>query len=667
MLWDEKFAFVPYDGPQLTPSQSQVLNPSQKMKSDIVSFKQNIVTEILNVAPQLPANSALQLLSRAEAFVRAQLPDKSAQRKLSALLLLKVKLPDVNRNDMNQEIVFLLVQVQDDSQLRKFLCETEESEVVSLLPNLHEETVASLHKAMQDSFDSCKGVIDKEFVARLASHLGDADLKTMWKVLLSNCNDASCEWSKAVALILAAFIERLTFVALEDLQQDLLNLTRKYLENQDEAKTFAIDFFQSDCGISTGLWPRKGAAKIFAELAFRLKEDNEERLQLLIKAHSIDGEDTEIRKHLKGQHMLQEVDSLAGVDVEGLFLKLMLEDKEEIPAIVLQKLSLQENRIKDLSAEHLMSLAQQLSQAGRRVDAAQVAVDAAKLFAQNANGRADESPESQDAFLKAFGWNRNNEEASDGLVTVVLALKESNQKFKLQGEEFEALKKMCEDLQEKCKDIDMLRQKCDSLERKFLDPYPLGTSFVWDLSSYNFTNMRKGHKQKSDNFQISPGISARLQVYPKGRSGSLPDMAAVHLRLDRPARVRFTLQWGQALRTAFHEDYVEDAANRSYGWNSVVATSAANNNITLKLLSVQPGNSSVRMIAPLEWWSCHFGHRCVRCNELVLQIHWWLESLWQWKRSANARKGSKGAEKLALTIICSSDWQVVLHNSLRVP
>lgn len=402
------------------------------------------------------------------------------------------------------------------------------------------------------------------------------------------------------ALILAAFIERLTFVALEDLQQDLLNLTRKYLENQDEAKTFAIDFFQSDCGISTGLWPRKGAAKIFAELAFRLKEDNEERLQLLIKAHSIDGEDTEIRKHLKGQHMLQEVDSLAGVDVEGLFLKLMLEDKEEIPAIVLQKLSLQENRIKDLSAEHLMSLAQQLSQAGRRVDAAQVAVDAAKLFAQNANGRADESPESQDAFLKAFGWNRNNEEASDGLVTVVLALKESNQKFKLQGEEFEALKKMCEDLQEKCKDIDMLRQKCDSLERKFLDPYPLGTSFVWDLSSYNFTNMRKGHKQKSDNFQISPSISARLQVYPKGRSGSLPDMAAVHLRLDRPARVRFTLQSGQALRTAFHEDYVEDAANRSYGWNSVVATSAANNNITLKLLSVQPGNSSVRMIAPLE-------------------------------------------------------------------
>ena len=103
--------------------------------------------------------------------------------------------------------------------------------------------------------------------------------------------------------------------------------------------------------------------------------------------------------------MLQEVDSLAGVDVEGLFLKLMLEDKEEIPAIVLKKLSLQENRIKDLSAEHLMSLAQQLSQAGRRVDAAQVAVDAAKLFAQNANGRADESPESQDAFLKAFGWN----------------------------------------------------------------------------------------------------------------------------------------------------------------------------------------------------------------------------------------------------------------------
>ena len=69
-------------------------------------------------------------------------------------------------------------------------------------------------------------------------------------------------------------------------------------------------------------------------------------------------------------------------------------------------------------------------------------------------------------------------------MTVVLALKESNQKFKLQGEEFEALKKMCEDLQEKCKDIDMLRQKCDSLERKFLDPYP------WDILCLGFVQLQ---------------------------------------------------------------------------------------------------------------------------------------------------------------------------------
>ena len=66
----------------LTERDSEVLYPSQKAKSEIIAFKEKTVAEILNVAPQLPGSLALQVLSRAEEFLRAQLPDASARRKL---------------------------------------------------------------------------------------------------------------------------------------------------------------------------------------------------------------------------------------------------------------------------------------------------------------------------------------------------------------------------------------------------------------------------------------------------------------------------------------------------------------------------------------------------------------------------------------------------------
>ena len=85
------------------------------------------MTEIMNVAPGLAPELAAKLLARAEEFVREQLPDGSARRKLSSLLLLKMKLPDINRNETIQEIVSLLVQIQDDGQLQQFLHEADES------------------------------------------------------------------------------------------------------------------------------------------------------------------------------------------------------------------------------------------------------------------------------------------------------------------------------------------------------------------------------------------------------------------------------------------------------------------------------------------------------------------------------------------------------------
>jgi len=210
--------------------QAEVLNPNQHLKTTIMSFKENTVTEIMNVAPGLAPELATKLLSRAEEFIRELLPDGSARRKLSSLLLLKMKLPDINRNETIQEIVSLLVQIQDDGQLQQFLNEADESERLALLPNLSEEMIASLCNAMQTSPTSFKVLIEKEYVCRLATNLRDPErLKRMWDLLLANSMDEAGEWTRAAAVVLATFIDRLE-APLKELDQELLTFARLYLE-----------------------------------------------------------------------------------------------------------------------------------------------------------------------------------------------------------------------------------------------------------------------------------------------------------------------------------------------------------------------------------------------------------------------------------------------------
>ena len=272
--------------------QAEVLNPNQHVKTTIMSFKENTVTEVMNVAAGLAPELAAKLLARAEEFIREQLPDGSARRKLSSLLLLKMKLPDINRNETIQEIVSLLVQIQDDGQLQQFLNEADESERMALLPNLSEEMIASLCNAMQTSPTSFKVLIEKEYICRLATNLGDTErLKKMWDLLLANSMDEAGEWTRAAAVVLAAFIDRLE-APLKELDQELLTFARSFLETRQDAMVFAEEFFKCDLGISTlSQWPPQGAAKILSRLAFHLS--GEEKVQLLVEAQAIATEEAQ--------------------------------------------------------------------------------------------------------------------------------------------------------------------------------------------------------------------------------------------------------------------------------------------------------------------------------------------------------------------------------------
>ena len=451
------------------------------------------------VAPRLPSNLASQVLPRAEEFVRAQLPDASARRQLSTLLLLKVKLPDIRRNVVAQEIVSLLVQVQDDGQLQQFLCETEESELAILLSNLEDEMVANLHKAMQTTstkYKNCKAVIDKEFVSRLASCEGADCLKKLWELLLANSKDGH-EWTRAAAVVLASYIDTLE-VSLEELDVELVGFAREAFEDQDGTRAFAEKFFKNDLGISRLSWPPLGAAKILFELAWRLPLDDDmeaEKFDLLLKAYSIDGKDISIRKALKTQlHQLLLAEDTIDRDMENLFLELVLQDKEEIPQDVLPKLSLR--HVQQLSGDQLIFLAQQLGALGKTLDAGRLAIIAARRFTEIGKER-----EAQDAFLKAFRWDHNNPDAANGLVTIVMEMRKENEDLKQRCEDVENLKQICKDLQ----------TRCGSLERLQKEKVPLMT-FVWDLTDYDFTSFVKGDIdfQDSDEFEILPGINAAL-------------------------------------------------------------------------------------------------------------------------------------------------------------
>ena len=146
-------------------------------------------TEILCVAPKLQSNQSsqtLDLVQRGEEFVRPLWPDTSARKKLAALLLLKMKLPGVERDAVLPELVSLMVEIQDDDQLQSFLGVIQLSELANLLPMLQEEMIESLHRIAKSSgvFKEC---IAQHFASRLASRLGDAArLKKLWQLVCSN-------------------------------------------------------------------------------------------------------------------------------------------------------------------------------------------------------------------------------------------------------------------------------------------------------------------------------------------------------------------------------------------------------------------------------------------------------------------------------------------------
>ena len=467
-----------------------MLNPSQHVKSAVIAHKEKTVQEILSVASQVPIDDALKLLSRGEQFVRAALPDASAKRKLSSLLLLRVKrMQPGERRAIVEELVPMLVEVADNSKLEELL-DLDEQEVLWLLSQVNLDLMRSLRIP-----EPRKILVSKELARRIpsstvADEQGDC-LNYLWDFLREHEGES---WAKATSLVLATFHSRLT-AQLEVLDTKLLRQACDYLKSRDSATSFAVDFFSSDLGISTlEHWPPKSSSSIFAELASRLDEKHEEKVDFLAKAYELDDSDEDVRCALAkqlSQQISQQGLSDEGKHLEGLLLKVFLEKKEEIPAEVIRKLSLQGSDLKALSADELMLLTEMLKKADRRADGARAAVAAAELF--TANGKEEQSQEALAYLWDLWDWlcqNLKEGEDSSWAKATSLVLATFHSRLTAQLEVLDAK---------------LLRQACDYLKSR-----DSATSFAVDFFSSDLGISTLEHWPPKSSSSIFAELASRL-------------------------------------------------------------------------------------------------------------------------------------------------------------
>ena len=533
------------------PIHDLVFFPNRDKKSAIVIYREAVVQSVLSMKQKLLSTSrideALKLLDKAELFVRSVLPDAAARRKLVHLLLIRVRLLGAGRDSVILEIVVLLIEMEDTNQIPKFLGEIEEEEFLSLLAKLEDERVARLREMQtSSSLSLCrKDTIDLQLARRLIKYVSDdGRLKELWSLLLLHSQDYS--WVKAAAVFLASFCERLD-VDLKRLHEQVLLHVCRCLNDKAVAISIAYDFFHCDLGISSATtWPARGSASIILEMAIRAT-DHQQKLSLLLRAYRINPGNQFLRSAI-ATHLAEFLEAReAGECAEGeaLLLKLLLENNQEVPDDLIQRLTLTDAQLEELSADQLMSLAYQIGAKRRRLDGSQVAVKAAKLFES-----MHSEEKAQDAFLQAFSLDRSNEHAANGLIQAVVALKDR-----------------CRILEKSCQDRSVM-------------------SFVWDLSCYDFKGFRKGQRQTSDLLPLSCwGMNAWISLYPAGEEGSLSGKASLHLHFQNVGYVRGKIRGGNQADAQFSLDRQSKWVRRNFMDTSEILLHGAC--ITLQILSVQ--------------------------------------------------------------------------------
>lgn len=212
----------------------------------------------------------------------------------------------------------------------------------------------------------------------------------------------------------------------------------------------------------------------------------EEKLQLLLRAYRICASDALIRRALLDAFHCQFLDSdspsaCTTADVEELYLQLISQEERTIPMDVIHKLSFKESCLQHFKGD-LMLLAKQLRQAGRCADGGRVAVMLAQRLAKDG-----ENERAEDAFFFAFRLDPANSDAANGLwdfAQLVIATKKAGNRLPSCGPR-------------------ILSETVES--QKLLE---------WNLSEKDFTKL-KADGMDSPKFRISRRVIAWMSIFPQ--------------------------------------------------------------------------------------------------------------------------------------------------------
>ena len=479
---------------------------------------EEIVAEILSIAPLLLKAEFFEalerLLQRAECFVRPLFvnddnDDASARKKLLRLLTIRMRMPPTDEVHAAREEVHKLLDQVADRHIEALLCGIEESELRGLLCKVECDMLESLHSKMKASNHICRHWIDHELACRLATLLGedccfeelwqllengnDRRFQQLWAMLVQNCHhdgSLNCyheqqQWAKAAGVVLATCADRVK-TPLHQLDLGVLNHAHGFLNKRKQALDFAESFFRYDFGIADEeVWPPSPSARIVMELAERSCQQ-EEKLQLLLRAYRICASDALIRRALLDAFHCQFLDSdspsaCTTADVEELYLQLISQEERTIPMDVIHKLSFKESCLQHFKGD-LMLLAKQLRQAGRSADGGRVAVMLAQRLAKDG-----ENERAEDAFFFAFRLDPANSDAANGLwdfAQLVIATKKAGNRLPSCGPR-------------------ILSETVES--QKLLE---------WNLSEKDFTKL-KADGMDSQKFRISRRVIAWRSIFPQ--------------------------------------------------------------------------------------------------------------------------------------------------------
>ncbi|CAE8622540.1 unnamed protein product [Polarella glacialis] len=535
----ESHLSVRQQSPMTNTAMGKQVLPNQGVKSQVVNYKEKTVSEIISVVPRIPSGEAAKLLRRAEDFIRPSLPDSGARAKLLQLLHLRAELPAVLRGDAVKELLQMLVDGHDNQPLAELLGRFDGLRIESVMPSLDEKTIKRLHAVAQEGSLAQtigKAALDLELACRLAGRATDPQgAQELWQLMLqlSGAPEPGV-WAEAAGVVLAALQITAFQADLSGVAAEVLEHAARCMQNPRSHAARAQELFNTNLGLNSSadvFSPLPDLAKILLELACRQEDDKEAQKRLFFQARAADPANEAVRGRLV--KFLSEVLGVEGEDQnEGLLLTMLFEEHQKVPDDLLPKLQLEPAQLKQLKLTWMLALAEQLAATNRSIDGACVAIIAAHAHEAASNKEA-----AQQAYIIAYGMDRSNKDAANGVVEMCSATTHKCSQLEARCQQQEVKNQQLE------AKLASLLEQVGRLEGKVTKQSVACTNSVeWDVSSLNFSEFSKGSFKESSRFNLAGfGVEAYFRFCPLGAESAPAGRATLYLITDANIGIRSTL------------------------------------------------------------------------------------------------------------------------------